>query len=185
MKTFLKTYSNSFKIMAIILAFGFFAEVFGQPGGPWGPREPYGPQFDDPMRQQIRKRIETIKIWKLTEELNLTEQQSEKFFPVYNKFKDDTEAIEIERRQVIEKLDELTTKENSSADEINKLLDEIERLDGNFNSTKAVFRGKLEDILTIQQIGRLYVFEVMFQRQMQEIVRDIRQKTKGESRKGP
>lgn len=174
------------RIIVIILAFGFFAETFGQVGGPRGQMGPYNPPFDRPMQRQIRKRIETIKIWKLTEELNLTEQQSEKFFPVYNKFKDELKATETERRQVIEKLDELTVKENSSADEINKLLDEIESLDGNFNSIKAVFRSKLEDILTIQQIGRLYVFEVMFQRQMQEIIRDIRQKTRGgESRRGP
>lgn len=178
MKTF------NFRIIVILLAFGFFAEAFGQVGGPQGQMEPYNPPFDRPMQRQIRKRIETIKIWKLTEELNLTEQQSEKFFPAYNKFKDEMKATETERRRVIERLDELTIKEKPSADEINKLLDELEDLDRNINTVKEVFRGKLKDILTIRQIGRLYVFEVMFQRQIQEIVRDIRKK-RGKALGGP
>jgi Spy/CpxP family protein refolding chaperone len=166
----------NFRIIVILIAFGFFTEIFGQVGGPQGQMGPFKPPFERPMQRQIRRRIETIKIWKLTEELNLTEQQSERFFPVYNKFKDELKATETERRQVIEKLDELTTKDKPSADEINKLLDELEDLDRNINTAKEVFRGKLKDILTTQQIGRLYVFEVMFQRQIQEIVRDIRKK---------
>ncbi|OQX91838.1 MAG: hypothetical protein B6D58_06080 [candidate division Zixibacteria bacterium 4484_95] len=174
----------NFKIIVIILALGFFTGVFGQMGGAWGQMEHRKPPFDRPMQQQIRKRIETIKIWKLTEELNLTEEQSVKFFPIYNKFEEELKATEAERRQVIEKLDELTITEMPSANEINKLLDKLEDLDRNINSVKEVYRDKLEDILTTQQIGRLYVFEVMFQRQMQEIVRDIRQK-KGEARREP
>ena len=160
---------KTLKITALILILGLISNVFGQPfGNPPGPRH-----------EKIRERIRTVKIWKLTEELNLSEEQSEKFFPAYNKFQADREAIEDKRRETIKQLDELTLSEDPSGEQINSLLDQLESLDQELRDKKAGFRIKLEDILTIRQIGRLYLFEMHFQRQIQEIIRDARMEMQG------
>ena len=160
---------KTLKITAFLLIMGLTSNVFGQPfGNPPGPRH-----------EKIRERIRMVKIWKLTEELNLSEEQSEKFFPAYNKFQADREAIEDKRRETIKQLDELTLSEDPSGKQINSLLDRLESLDQELRDKKAGFRIKLEDILTTRQIGRLYLFEMHFQRQIQEIIRDARMEMQG------
>ena len=162
---------KSFKILIVILALGMTTDISAQP---WGDFSPGGRQGDHPMREQMRKRIETIKIWKLTEELNLTPEQSEKFFPAYNQFNDNRKAIEEERRTVFDQLNLLTDEDKPDDNKIIELLDKSDNFDQKLNSLKIKFRQDLKGVLTTQQIGRLYVFEVEFMRHIRDIMKDTR-----------
>jgi Spy/CpxP family protein refolding chaperone len=133
-----------------------------------------GPPPEGPRREKIRQRIKTLKIWKLTEELQLNEQQSQRFFPIYNAFEADRQRLDDQRLEIIDKLDSLTSQDNTPDAEINSLLDRLEELDRQQASQRLEFRNKLKDILTTRQIGELVVFEVKFQRQIQDIIRDVR-----------
>jgi len=134
-----------------------------------------------PMRERTRERIKTVKVWKLTEELALTEAQSQRFFPIYNAFMDSREKIEEQRFGIIRKLDDLTAKENPPEAEITEQLNQLDDLDRRIGAERQKFRADLNDVLTVRQIGRLYVFEVTFMRQMQDIIRDIRKEMKDNS----
>ena len=174
---------KTIKIIAFVLALGLIAPLGAQPFGDFPPGGgPHGPRGE--MREKMRERIKTIKIWRLTESLNLDTEQSEKFFPVYNKFHDDREAIEEERRQVFQRLDELTKQDNPSEGDVNKLLDQLDGFDQRINSLRIKFRQDLAGILTTQQIGRLYVFEVEFMRHIQDIMRDVRREVRGKRFEG-
>ncbi len=166
MRTILKLIS----VMTILLSIGPPVMAQGPPGTP-GPPE-------GRMRERVRERIKTIKVWKLTEELKLSQEQSEKFFPIYNRFFNRREEIEQEKRRVMEQLDELTAAEKPNEAEISKCLDKIDGMDQEIQQLKVKFRADLKNILTARQIGRLYLFEVRFMQQMQEIMRDIRRETK-------
>jgi len=166
------------KIVALAMMIGFGSQAMAQgwmdeppPGGP-----PFG---EGPRAEKIRERIKTVKVWKLTEDLNLTPDQSEKFFPLYNKFESDREAIEKQRRQTFVELEQLTDQENPSEKEIDVLIDKLDSYEGRIQDLRVKFRNDLKDILTTQQIGRLYVFEVQFMRQMREIIRDARMEMRG------
>jgi Spy/CpxP family protein refolding chaperone len=148
-----------------------WAQLMDQPPG--------GPPFGGPMRGRVRERIKTVKIWKLTEELNLTDEQSQKFFPIYNRFFDTREDIENQKNQLIQNLGELTAKENPSDSEINQQLNKIDSLDQRIQELQKQFRNDLKGVLTTRQIGCLYVFEIRFLRQMQDIIRDARQEMRG------
>jgi Spy/CpxP family protein refolding chaperone len=150
-----------------------------EPGPGPGPGPGFGPPMDGPMRERVRERIKMMKVWKLTEDLGLSPAQSEKFFPVYNKFSDSREDIEKQKFDLIEKLDELTEKEKISDSEINRQLDKIDSLDQRIQELKLQFRKDVQGLLTTRQVGQLYVFEIKFIRQMQEIIRDVRQEAHG------
>jgi len=167
---------KSFKILIVILALGMTTDIFGQP---WGDFPPGGGQGDRPMREQMRKRIETLKVWKLTEELNLTTEQSEKFFPAYNEFNDSRKAVEEERRTVFDQLNLLTREDKPNDKKINEFLDKLDSFDQKINALRIKFRQDLKGILTTQQIGRLYVFEVEFMRHIQDIMKDARREMRG------
>lgn len=162
---------KSIKVLIVFLALGLATDLFAQP---WADFPPGGGQGDRPMREQMRKRIETLKVWRLTEELNLTTEQSEKFFPAYNQFTDDRKAIEEERRTVFDQLNLLTVEDNPDNKKINELMDKLDNIDQKINGLRAKFRQDIKNILSTKQIGRLYVFEVEFMRHIQEIMHDAK-----------
>jgi Spy/CpxP family protein refolding chaperone len=132
-----------------------------------------------PMRDQVKDRIKTIKVWKLTEKLDLDETQSQRFFPIYNKFFDIWESVQMQRGQVIQKLDDLVQKENPSESDINQQLNKLDSLDRAVQDAKAKFRNDIKGVLTTKQIGQLYVFEVKFMMEMRDIIGDARQEVRG------
>lgn len=153
------------KTAALISVLGLTVGVMAQPGPGW-------PQGGGPDRRHIRERIKTVKIWKLTEELKLTPKQSEQFFPLYNQFQDEKELIENQRQDLLKQLDDLTSNDSASDNDINQTLQKLDDYDKQMNTAQVQFRDKLKGILSTRQIGRLYVFEIQFQNQMREIVRD-------------
>ena len=158
---------KTLKIIVILISLSLTSEAFSQPFHG-------GPPLNGPRREQIRKRINTIKIWKMTEELNLSEQQSEKFFPIYNTFESKRKEAEDQRFDLLRILDDLTLEENPSETEIYKLIDQLENIDQQMVNNRVEFKNKLKEILTTRQIGRLFVFEIKFQRQIQNIIRDVK-----------
>ncbi|GEM_PF-1111153 len=132
-----------------------------------------------PMRDQVKDKIKTIKMWKLTEELDLDEAQSQRFFPIYNRFFDTWENIQVSRGQVIQKLDELVQKDEVSESEINRQLDKLDSLDRAGQDARIKFRNDVKGILNTRQIGQLYVFEVKFLMEMRDIIGDVRQEMRG------
>jgi hypothetical protein len=173
---------KTIKVIIFVLVLGIIAPLGAQPLGdfpPGGPPPGAGPRGGGPMREKMRERIKTIKIWRLTEKLNLDTEQSEKFFPLYNKFQDDREAIDQQRREVFQRLDELINQEDAKDEDIDKLLDQLDGFDRQLNTNRTEFRKNLEGILTTRQIGNLYVFEVEFARHIQDIVREVREEIHG------
>lgn len=136
-------------------------------------------QKGGPMRDQVKDRIKTIKMWKLTEKLDMDETQSQRFFPIYNKFFDTWESIQISRGQVIQKLDDLVEKEGASESDINVQLNKLDSLDRAGQAARDKFRNDVKSILTTRQIGQLYVFEVKFMMEMRDIIGDARQEMRG------
>lgn len=140
---------------------------YGQPGpGPW--------HENGPRREKMRKRIETVKIWQLTETVGLTAEQSEKFFPIYNEHQKAHEKLMNDRKDIIEKLSGLAEKENPSEKEVRKAIDELTALDSRLAGLRAEFLKDVSGVLSIKQVAKLLVFEERFRQRLQENIRDIR-----------
>src|SRR5512138_2298992 len=106
--------SKLLRSLMIIVMFFMAASVLAQPPMPSGRRRPgMGPE-GGPGRERLRERIETMKIWKLTEAVGLTSEQSEKFFPLYNKHQKAMEKIEDSRLDLIDRLESLANDSTSS-----------------------------------------------------------------------
>ena len=155
------------KYSTLIFAAVFVSLSYGQPGpGPWSE--------NGPKREKMRERIQTLKIWQLTDAVGLTIEQSEKFFPIYNKHRKEHEKLEKKRQDVIARLGELADQDNPSDSEIQKAIDELTTLDGQFAGLRTDFLKDISAVLSIKQIAKLLVFEESFNRRLQENVRDIR-----------
>lgn len=148
------------------------ATVFAQPPGMQGP--PGGP-----MRERIREKVKTMKVWRLTEAVGLTPEQSEKFFPIYNKHQDAIEALEMKRNEITDKLGKLANDPNSSNEEIVESVKQLMDLGKQSMMEREKLVNDISGVLDERQMAKWLVFEERFKQRMQEIIQDIRRDFKG------
>jgi len=137
------------------------------------------PGDDGPMRQKIRERIKTMKVWRLTDAVGLTTEQSEKFFPVYNKFQDQLEELEQGQHRLAVKLDSLANDPMSKDDDIKAAMAEMKQGRQKMVDTNDAMMKEVSGILSVRQQGKLMAFEERFRRELQELINEIRRNRGG------
>lgn len=122
------------------------------------------------QNQDRRDRIKTFKIAFITERLNLTQTEAQKFWPIYNAFEDASQQLRKETR--MERADfnveDLTEAEANTL--LNSMLDsESEKLE-----LRKKFLQDLKSVLPAKKIILLKVSEDQFNRRMLEEMRKRR-----------
>ena len=141
--------------------------VLSQPGPGPGPGQ-------GPMREKIRQRIRTIKIWQLTEAVTLTPEQSERFFPVYNKHQEALRNLEKEKQEAFRRLNSLTDDPDASDGDIKKAMTKIDDFARRFVELRQSYMEEVSKVISLRQQGKLLVFEEMFEKRLQKTIEDIR-----------
>ncbi len=162
-------------VMALVMGLMLFAgEGFSQP-----PEDRGGPPSEQQM-EKIRKRVETLRMWKLTEVLNLDEATASRFFPVLNEYDRKRMNIAHKMRKDMKELRKSvdTAPESELKDIISRLRDNHRRLQ-KINDDEM---SRLQDILPVRDMGKLIIFKQEFQRDMKKIISDVREKQKRELR---
>lgn len=120
------------------------------------------PQNDD--GKGWKDRIMSEKIAFLTTEANITPEEAQKFWPVYNQIWEERWAARRDVMESFRKLD-IAIKENKGSKEISRLLDiYLAKIDiMTENDKKAAERFK--QILPTEKVARIYVSEEKFRRQ--------------------
>ncbi len=152
----------------------FDQKWFHYPGGQMQSRgrrmqRPGRPQDTDP---RMRRRLNTVKMMKLVEYLDLSEEQAEKFFPRSREHQKEADEINRQRRELYERLQEKIDEENVSARDLDRYLAEMARLDKAHIDMRARHIQSLKDILTDEQRARFAVFNEHFRRQIRYHLQD-------------
>lgn len=139
---------------------------------------------DAAERAKVKERIKLIKMWKLTEILDLDEERAARIFPVIQRFDAQKEAIHDQHGKNIKTLKaaleadapddkNLTTLIEGMLEERNKLVriqtEEIEALRG---------------LLSAQELGKLILFQDEFRKEIHKIVSESRRGRRGQGRRG-
>lgn len=116
-----------------------------------------GSRKEGPNNQE---RLKAKKIAYITDELELTPAESEKFWPVYNQFRKELVALRDDRQSSVEKSKEITEKEALAIISNSILLDKKEiELKEKYNS---IFIG----IISAKRLIKLHTADKKFKRQM-------------------
>ena len=148
----------------------------GPPGNPSGDSTGAGGNAppSEAKREEVRKRIEAVKIWKLTEELKLDPNTSAKLSAFLNPL--DRQREEIGREQM-HGMRELRSLLQSSKPDDKKIRATLDNLEKNHHAmqelTKKEFSG-LKDILTTEQQARFVLFQQEFRREMRGMITGAR-----------
>jgi hypothetical protein len=125
---------------------------------------------DGPPPRWDRERVETIIIGKFSNELELTTDQAEKFFPRFRQFRRDAdgnrEAMEARRKL----LDDFSSGTATEQVDVSKLLDEQKELMGRMADLRRVFLADVSNYLSPQQVSRCAILMEEMPRRMKMLM---------------
>jgi Spy/CpxP family protein refolding chaperone len=136
------------------------------------PPVPPPPPEDAPP--PMRERFQEMQMWKLIEVLDLSEEQSAKFFPMFHDFQKKVDAIRKENDELFKKLDGYIAAEEK--DKIEPLITQIEANESKILETRTAFRKEVANakVLDKIQIGKLIAFQREFPRRFWDAMWDCR-----------
>ncbi len=141
----------------------------GQPGRPWPQHTPH----------QARM----VRMWKLTEYLELTEEQAEKFFPRTRAHRDEMQKIGEQRRELHQEFVKKIESGKVSRRDTKKFIDELHRLDLARLELRRKHMKAVEDVLTEVQQAKYATFDEHFMGQLKRRLGDrgIRREIRGKA----
>ncbi|HDG67569.1 MAG TPA: hypothetical protein ENG11_00290 [candidate division Zixibacteria bacterium] len=150
------------KIMVFAAVLGAVGVVFAQPMCLGGPHNP---------PKEVMERIETIKMWKLTERLDLSEEQAAKLFPLMKRFRERRDSLLRREADLVKQLREAV---ESSADSV-QILEIIDALsDARMEECQieSEYYAQLREILSAEQQAEYILFEIEFRKKLMELIRE-------------
>ena len=110
------------------------------------------------------------------EALDLTSEQSTQFLPALKEFQDAKRRFHDDRREFLRELQDALESEEVDENKLEQTLAALEIVREEFQAEFVKFSERARAMLTIQQRGRLHLFEERFERRLRESIRQMRGK---------
>jgi hypothetical protein len=123
-----------------------------------------------------RQRLDAYKIAFFTKRLNLTSQEAEKFWPVYNEFQDNKNKIQLERQELNRNFNQ--NELNMSDGEMTEAGDRFIGLAVREAALAQEFHNKIKTILAPVKVLRLYQAENQYRLQL---LKELQERREGRS----
>jgi len=155
----------------------FFVLIFSLTAqGVQAQRPPAHPFPEEGKRERLREEIETMKMWKMLEVLNLTDEQSDKFLPAWRELQKAQKDFREKREDLLKSLEGVLGAEKPDEGKIKDILAQLEKQRSRLDEVQQRFRQKAQEVLTIEQQAKLLLFEDRFEKRMMEIIRQYRER---------
>jgi len=152
-------------LVSVIMLFGFAAQGLAEP-----------PDFEKPptreQKERVRQRIETLRMWKLTKDLDLDEKTSAQLFPLLSRYDKKRAEIEYAMQESMKELRESLREKREG--QLRGILDRLEQNHKGMQSLKDAEWEEMKKILTIEQQARYVIFLQEFDREMRRIIEEAR-----------
>jgi Spy/CpxP family protein refolding chaperone len=113
------------------------------------------------------EKIKALKIAFITDELNLTSKEAQRFWPVYNKFNETLHQLErVEKQHMRSNIKGAGGIENISEKEAKELMKKIADLEKQIYNTKIAYDSELAKVLSYKKILKLKTAEREFIRNL-------------------
>jgi hypothetical protein len=121
-----------------------------------------------------KEKVKALKVAYITDELNLTPEEAQRFWPIYNAFDDKQAELRHEKMKAILDRFEPGSVEKLSEKEASSLLIQMELIEENLFALRKKFIKELQAVLPAKKIIRLKKAEDDFNRQLLRQMRDNR-----------
>jgi len=163
--------------LALMMALGLSGvKVLAQPATP--PPQGEERRMTPERKEELRKKVELIWEQKLTEKLNLTEEEKVKVFPLLRQYEERKRALRQENRQLVRDLEGMI-KANAPEKELKRSIRDLEENERKLQEMKEEGFHELAKILPIEKQARYIVFQAEFRREMHRLMREARHRERG------
>jgi len=121
---------------------------------------------------KVMERIETLKMWKLTEALDLSQEQAVVVFPLLNSFRLAEDSLRERQMILVRELGEVLQSGTDSI-EILGIIDELKAAQKTECDIKIELFDELPKILSAEQQAKYVLFEIEFRKKMMELIREF------------
>ncbi len=142
------------------------------------PQAPGGEPSEE-KREEVRKKIEAVRIWRLTEALKLDAPTSSKLSALLSSFEQQRMGIMREQMTAMRELRRLLKTPKPDESKIRSALERLEKNQHAMQALRDKELGGVKEILTIEQQARFLLFQQDFRREMQGIIADARRGVHG------
>jgi hypothetical protein len=127
------------------------------------------------------KLIEAIKIWKISEFLDLDDEQMVVFFPKLKRIEKHRRESFKQRHSILEKMRKQLDKDKSDS-MIGETIEELLSFDEEARDKERELREDIMSVLNVKQQAKLLIFEERFEREIRNIIKEMRKEHKGPPR---
>ena len=162
--------------LALIMALGLSGgKILAQPTPP-----PQGEErpMNQERREELRRRVELIWMWKLTEELDLTQEEGAELFPLLRQYEERKRELREENRKLVRELERMI-EANASEGAIKKTVRALEENDKKLQEVKQEGFDELGKILSVEKQARYIVFHKRFRHEIHGLINKARHKDRG------
>jgi hypothetical protein len=165
--------------LALVMIVGLSGgQLFAQPSPPvQGEERP----MNQERREELRKRVELIWMWKLTEELDLTEAEGAKVFPLLRTYEGKKRELRAENRRIVQELKQMIA-DGASEGDLKRMIKALEANDRKRNKVQKEGFDELAKILSVEKQARYIVFQEYFRREIHGLIQKARHKEGGPRR---
>jgi len=139
---------------------------------------PDGSQFTGTRSE----RFEALRVAFITQHMELTPEEAERFWPVYNEFRAQDKRIQVDLLSIVMKY---KSPEGRSPAELKRLGDDFIRLRQEEADLRTAYHSRFKEVLSAEKVARLYIAELKFKREMLEMLRQRMQRMEGDAGEGP
>ncbi|MBC8366068.1 periplasmic heavy metal sensor [bacterium] len=132
-----------------------------------------------------REMIEAFRLFKLTEELELTEEQTTKIYPILAELNNSREESQKAMREKMKELRDLLDEEKVDDRSAAKLALEIHDMRYENHEAHHKVQTRIMDLLDDGQKAKFVLFDQMFERHLHNVKERMHDRRDGEGRPGP
>ncbi len=136
-------------------------------------------EFDRPptkeQMENVRKRIETLRIWKLTKTLDLDEKTSTQLFPLINKYDKKRAELEVSMKEGMKDL-RGTLKDKKGEGNLKNIIDKLEQNHKEIQRINDEERTEMKKVLTVEQQAKFIIFQQEFERDIRKIIEEVKER---------
>lgn len=137
-----------------------------------------GGRSDRPHHKQdearMRERIELIKMWKLTEVLDLDQETASKLFPLMHEFDVKQQELREKRGETFRQMREELEKDAPDTSALRPLIDDFTKNERKMVELRIEQLDKLSKVLSDDQIAKMIVLIPKFERNVRELMGEAR-----------
>ena len=117
---------------------------------------------------RVRKKVEALRAWQLTEELNLDEETSSQLFPAMRQADQERWELEASNRELVREMSRLLENNETDPQRIDRVLDELQENRRVLAEVEERHLNRVRQILSPADTARYLMFQIKFQKEIRQ-----------------